>query len=231
MESVGRPDFVRSFGPIVVGADIGQLRDPTAIVVAEAELQKGPRRQVIYNVRHAERLPLGTEYPKVADRVAGIVRSIREADDEERIRLWASDLKPTPIWVMADATGVGRPVVELLRDALTGTGAYLTAVTFTAGDGIEGSLGSHELRVSKTFFASRLKSLTQTDRVHLPDTAEARELADELQNYELRVSKKANTILGAFKHGTHDDLVTALGLAVLDESGLWGVQRGGPAWG
>jgi hypothetical protein len=56
---------------------------------------------------------------------------------------------------------------------------------------------------------------TQTGRIHFPDTPEARELAEELQNYELRVSTKARAILGAFRAGTHDDLVTALGLAVL----------------
>jgi hypothetical protein len=39
-------------------------------------------------------------------------------------------------------------------------------------------------------------------------------LTDELLTYELRVDENANDRYGAFKVGTHDDLVTALGLAV-----------------
>lgn len=44
--------------------------------------------------------------------------------------------------------------------------------------------------------------------------AAARELAAELRAYELRVDDNANDRYGAFRVGTHDDLVTALGLAV-----------------
>jgi hypothetical protein len=33
-------------------------------------------------------------------------------------------------------------------------------------------------------------------------------------NFEIRVDEKANDRYGAFRVGTHDDLVTALGLAV-----------------
>jgi hypothetical protein len=44
---------------------------------------------------------------------------------------------------------------------------------------------------------------------------EARVLGEELLNFELRVDERANDTYGAFKVGTHDDMVTALGLAVL----------------
>ncbi len=64
---------------------------------------------------------------------------------------------------------------------------------------------------------SRLQALLQTQRIKLPETSEARVLAKELQDYEIRVSEDANEKFGAFKVGTHDDLVTALGLAVLDD--------------
>jgi hypothetical protein len=61
--------------------------------------------------------------------------------------------------------------------------------------------------------------LLQTGRVHLPGTAEARALARELEAYEIRVTENANDTYGAFKVGTHDDLVTALGLAVQGREG------------
>ena len=42
----------------------------------------------------------------------------------------------------------------------------------------------------------------------------ARVLAEELLNLEIRVDENANDHYGAFRVGSHDDLVTALGLAV-----------------
>lgn len=39
----------------------------------------------------------------------------------------------------------------------------------------------------------------------------------ELLDYEIRVDENANDRYGAFRVGTHDDLVTALGLAVNSE--------------
>ena len=51
-------------------------------------------------------------------------------------------------------------------------------------------------------------------RLHLPDTSEAHGLIDELLDYEIRVDENANDKYGAFRVAKHDDLVTALGLAV-----------------
>jgi hypothetical protein len=44
---------------------------------------------------------------------------------------------------------------------------------------------------------------------------EARVLAEELLNFELKVDEKANETYGAFKVGTHDDLVSGLGLGIM----------------
>jgi hypothetical protein len=61
---------------------------------------------------------------------------------------------------------------------------------------------------------SRLQALLQSERLHLPKTREAEQLAKKLLDYELKIDERANDTYGAFKVGTHDDLVTALGLAV-----------------
>lgn len=56
----------------------------------------------------------------------------------------------------------------------------------------------------------------QTTRLRMPDTDQTRALAEELRTYEIRVSEQtANLQAGAFKTGAHDDMATALGLAVL----------------
>ena len=62
---------------------------------------------------------------------------------------------------------------------------------------------------------SRMQALIQSGCIELPRTREAEELAEELLDYEIRVDEDANDKYGAFKVGAHDDLVTALGLAVL----------------
>ena len=70
-------------GAVTVGCDIGQKRDPTAIAVVEVEFRVhvdhvGLRHRWEDHqlVRHLERLPLGTPYPAVADRVAKVVRDV-----------------------------------------------------------------------------------------------------------------------------------------------------------
>jgi len=67
----------------------------------------------------------------------------------------------------------------------------------------------------KAHLVSRLQSLLQLNRIHMGDYEEMRALARELADYELRVTDNARVTAGAFKSGTHDDLATALGLAVL----------------
>ena len=123
------------------------------------------------------------------------------------------------VWVLVDATGVGTPVVDLIREQAGLEDAKLTGVFFTGSEQCNVKPGAKEGSVGKAFLVSRLQALIQTKRISLPRTAEARALADELLDYEIRVDEAAHLTAGAFKVGSHDDLVTALGLAVLlDES-------------
>lgn len=62
--------------------------------------------------------------------------------------------------------------------------------------------------------------LLQDRRLHLPWTPEAEILSKELLEYQVRPVHNANEISGAFRVGPHDDLVTALGLAVLSDNPL-----------
>jgi hypothetical protein len=87
-------------GPIAIGIDIGQKRDPTAVCVAELEYRD---RADHWLARHLERLPLGTPYPQVAERVQTVIANIRRQAPAVGIHLYV------------DATGVGQPVVDLLK--------------------------------------------------------------------------------------------------------------------
>lgn len=191
-----------------IGADIGQKKDPTAIVVTEITMRESGlarrREEPHYHARHIERLPLGTSYPRVAERIGEICHGVK-------IR---SGSRPH---LFVDATGVGQPIIDLLDDAAPeATGIW--AVYFTHGD--QRKEHSSELRISlgKAYLVSRLQMLLQCGRIHLPkDHPEANALVKELLDYEIRVGEDANDRYGAFRVGTHDDLVTALGLAVQKE--------------
>ncbi len=205
---------------VTIGIDIGQKVDPTALVICEAT-RPGPvtegiapglmrttkpvgRIETSFTVRDLGRLPLGTSYPDVARKVVEVVVAL-QLRGIYRPRL------------MVDATGVGLPVVDILREALKGKPHVLIACMFTHGDRYTKEEFKRTASVGKAFLVSRLQALLQTGRIKLPDTEEARVLARELQDYEIRISEDANMKAGAFRVGTHDDLVTALGLAVLDD--------------
>lgn len=181
-------------GAVTIGVDIGQKIDPTALAVAEYE----PTRDT-WIVRRVERLPLGTKYPAVAQRIVEVVGRLHEREP----------------WLLLDATGVGLPVVDLVRAALEEEriSCRVTACWFTHGDRCEWGMG--EARVGKAYVVSRLQALLQQDRIKWPRTAETTYLADELLAYEIRVDDQANDRYGAFRVGTHDDVVTAVGLSVL----------------
>ncbi|MCG8460773.1 MAG: hypothetical protein MI919_31195 [Holophagales bacterium] len=56
----------------LIGIDIGQKRDPTAVCVAQRDSRdEDGRAYTHYLIRHLERLPLGTPYPQVAERIGG----------------------------------------------------------------------------------------------------------------------------------------------------------------
>ena len=198
-------------GTVTVGIDVGQRVDPTAICVAELEYRPhNGRQEDHWIIRYLERLPLGTPYPAVGERLTGLVAGVRRQAAQQ-------GGSPLALTVYADATGVGLPVVDLL----TAAGVPVHAVYFTHGD--RRTQEGRAVSLGKAWLVSRLQALLQTGRLHLPKTAEATVLAKELQDYEIRVDEDANDRYGAFKVGTHDDLVTALGLAVQVEPRQWGL--------
>lgn len=198
-----------------VGIDIGQKRDPTAIAVVEVrERTTGQLSEAIHITRHLERLPLGTSYPKIAERLAVIVKNAQqEARQQHFEERGVSNPSEFGFAVYIDATGVGQPVVDILAE----TGLDIWPVYFTHGDRRSEEDGN--ITLGKLWLVSRLKSLFQTKRIRLPPNhAEAQAMMQELLDYEIRVDARANDTYGSFKVGAHDDLVTALGLAVQDES-------------
>jgi len=202
---------------VIVGCDVGQRVDPTAVCVVEVEervvrpaerapyeaesgallLRDLPRKTERHHViRHLERLPLGTLYPDVAARLRAIC-----ADVAGRARQ-----RPT---LYFDATGA----VPFL-DTLMAASIPATVIPCFFNHGDQRTRAGREIRIGKAWLVNRLQVLLQTGCLHLPTTAEAEALARELLDYEIKIDQDGNDRYGAFKVGRHDDLVTALGLAM-----------------
>jgi hypothetical protein len=193
-------------GAVILGVDVGQRRDPTAIAVVEREYRpraSGSGTELHHVVRHLEALALGTPYPGVAVRVAEVAAGVAER----------TGARPM---LYLDATGVGQPVVDVLRQARVK--ADLVGVYFTHGDRRTVVTDEHdrpiEVKLGKAWLVSRLQALLQGGQLHLPRTEIAALLSKELLDYEIKIDQNANDTYGAFRVGSHDDLVTAIGLAV-----------------
>lgn len=183
----------------LIGVALGSRRAPTGLAVVEDQWRKDDGRTSVdhYLVRHLERLPLGTSYPAVARRVGEMVATLRERGES-----WPD--------VFVDATGLGEPVVELIDRAVRR--CRLRAVYFTHGD--RRSEEGEQITLGKAYLVTRLQALLQADQLHLPRSPEAECLAKDLLQYEIQLAPDANERYGAFRVGRHDDLITALGLAV-----------------
>ena len=184
---------------IMIGVDIGQRTEPSAVCVAETEDRPGlhGRTEYHYLVRHLERLPIGTTFPALADRTAEVAARVVE---------WTAE---SP-FVYLDATGLGQSVVDLFTARILG--ARVVAVYFNHGDR-RLRVDHKEVHLGKAFMVARLQTLLQSDCLHLPRMPDAEALAKDLREFEIQVREDANDRYGAFRVGARDDLVTALGLA------------------
>lgn len=189
--------------------DVGQLHDPTALAIAEREMiVYAGKLEPRFLVRFLQRVPLRTPYPKMVPMVRGILHR----------------LIPGPYSFVIDATGVGRPIVDLFREVpaevllQVGTqppASYRPiAVTLTRGE-----TATHERwdewHVPKRDIVLGLQVAAQQDRVWVaPSLPEAATFAKEVQNFQWKVSKSGQDQYGAWREGQHDDLLFAVALIV-----------------
>jgi phage FluMu gp28-like protein len=174
----------------VLGVDLGQAHDYTALVVLE-------RAENELHARHIERLPLGTSYPNQVERIVALVGSPQLARD---------------VLVAVDGTGVGRAVVDLLREALRVVCAPVTAITITGG-----STASHvgsKWSIPKKDLVGAAQVALQTRKLKIASALPtAQLLADELAAYRVTLSEDGRDSYGNGREAQNDDLVLALAIA------------------
>jgi hypothetical protein len=178
------------------GLDLGQAKDFTALErTTSPDLNEAGEVVYYHAVRHLERFALGTSYTQVCARL---------------IQLFSTPpLQNTPLVV--DQTGVGRPVVDLLRHAAIP--AWVQPVTITGGhqatcDSYGGWL------VPKKELVSTLQILLQARRIKVtPNLPETQLLVRELTSFQVKITPAAHELFGTWREGVHDDLVLAVALA------------------
>jgi len=192
-----------------VGLDLGQARDYTALAILERSETLGDRDAVSWErrkvvacrVRHLERVPMGTPYPDVVTRVAEVVASLRRSG---RCQL------------MVDATGVGPPVVDMLRRE--DLDCWLRPVKVTSGDSESEKDGYY--RVPKRDLIVGLQVMLQSGKLKFATGLPWGDaFLKEITEMRVKVTGEGHEQFGAWREGTHDDLVFAVALAG------WGADR------
>lgn len=196
-----------------IALDVGQARDPAAIVVLERHTEDvglpyqdftgGVRTHFIavrdlYHVRLIERPALGTPYHELIDRVCALEGKVPGA------------------WICVDATGVGRPIVEQIAARME----RVVPIVFTGGheehyrpDGL--------CTIPKKNLVGALQQVFQTGRIRLPKTHPLLQVVlQELYTMRMKQNPKTgNESYEAWREGDHDDLVFALAMAA------WWMER------
>lgn len=233
-----------SYAPYIVGLDLGQVSDPSALAIAQRTEQSwGHTTQVHYAIRHLQRFPLGTPYGGTcihsrrakdpcsdcpgAYSIGGIVEQVAVLLDRLPIpNGWYEQLaqpsgrlhtfRNEPPWVLVlDCTGVGRGVADMFRTLEY----WPILVTMTSGNAMV-ALENDEWHVAKRQLVSQFQVAIQTRRVHIAPIVVNhvrmdRELVKEAMNFQYKISEKTgDDSYGAWRAGQHDDLLFACMLAV-----------------
>jgi hypothetical protein len=180
----------------VLGLDLGQTQDFTALAVLERQpLSAGAAATAKpdFALRHLRRFALGTPYTAIVSAVTTLRRT--------------RPLCGMP--VVVDQTGVGRAVVDVLRQAAGG----VVPVTITGGHAVTVTENG-SFHVPKKDLVTGLQVVLQSQRLQIArGLPEAATLVRELQQFQVRITASAHETYGVWRAGQHDDLVLAVALA------------------
>jgi hypothetical protein len=169
-----------------VGLDLGQSQDYTALSILEYV-------GGMYYARHLERVR-GVAYPNIVNKVTKIM---------------ASPVLEDGAFLVVDQTGVGVPVVDLLRQA----GLRPIAVSIHGGD--KATQDSNNWRVPKRDLVGVLQVLLQTGRLKVASKLKRGPvLQTEMLNFKVKIDPvTAHDSYSAWRESDHDDLVLSVALA------------------
>ncbi len=217
MVPTGRVETVREDAMIAAFARAGSRGGGGS---GEPRTFQRPERVLEHRLRHLERVR-GQSYPSIVQRTGAI---LRELDALARLEMpppadpyrQRTPRPPSPT-LAVDATGVGRPVIDMLLAA--DLPAWVRPVTITGGDTAtrEGS----GFRAPKRDLASALAVTLEGGRLKWPPGLPLRDVLEtELRAFHVRVGAGGHDSYAArgpgdgWRERPHDDLVLATAMAV-----------------
>ena len=215
-----------------VGLDLGQAADFTAVAVmecTEAKLIPPPptsrdsfemvgigdatgRSAVAkvtqetpigktYHIRFCERLEKGTAYPDIVRWISTLVTKL---------------LTRAQVGLVVDATGVGRPIVDMF----TQSGLKCVPVNVTGGQ--NDNFGNGVWNVPKKDLVGAAKAMLGKKLLKIDDGLEHKDvLIREIENFRIKINERTrHESYEAWRESDHDDLVFALCLVC-----WWALKR------
>jgi hypothetical protein len=205
----------------VIGLDLGQSTDYTALVAGEI------RRTVVQDsiepdalpddpipthksfdlaIGHVERFPLHTPYPAMIAAAGDRVMKLKERG---------------PVLVVIDHTGVGRPVVDMVKQAKWGVALWPVTIATSAMGNARRDQHTGDWIVPKKDLIGAMTQLAHEGRLPIATRVSfASILKEELRTFRMKITADANVTFEAWRReGMHDDLVLALAMA------CWAAQR------
>jgi hypothetical protein len=171
------------------GLDLGQLQEPTALVVTE-RTRSAAEKEYRYAVRHIHRWHLGTGYPEI---VADVKKMFA--------------VPPLTRSMLAiDRTGVGKAVTNQFTEA--GIPAQVQPYLITAGH------TPATYTVPKVDLVGVLQTLLGMRRLKIADSLPLAEvLTKELELFRMKVTLDKDESFASWRERPHDDIVLLLALA------------------
>jgi hypothetical protein len=191
----------------VMGVDLGQSVDPTAICILQHRVEPRDdweiikkdkvtrqRATVTFDVRHLERVALGVSYPEIVQHCMTLLARppLRDGCD-----------------FVIDETGVGRAVGDMFDAA----GMAPVKVQITAGNETT-SLGTRRWGVPKALLVSTLDARLHSGQLRFAAAlSDGAAMAEELKDFQRHVTAAGRATYAA-RTGRHDDLVLAVAIAL-----------------
>jgi len=221
LSQIRTPEFLPRKKRHVMGVDLGQSKDPSAVCVIEfcegvddhgspyerhtnqttaLGLQKKAER---WRCVHLESLPLNKKYGDVVRYVAGLLATPQLKADVDENR--------SACELVIDAGGVGRGVAEMFKDA----GLDPICVTLTGGMETNAK-GGNKFNVAKHDAVTLLDARIHHDRFPLIFSKQLTELEaflQEIADFKRDVTGAGRAVYEA-REGKHDDRIIACALAV-----------------
>lgn len=196
--------------PFIMSVDLGTMSDYTAISIIQESFHRRNDRTPMdfaegmpgtitlersYDLRFLEQPKLRTPYEEIVQRVYDLIMS---PELKDRVDL------------VVDATGLGRPVIEMMRSK----GLNPIPITITVGQDItEDREGGYH--VGKYDLVSALQAWWAMGRLRMSSKIPLMpKLLTELEGFVPKRSSKGHVTYEAIKDSLHDDLVISLAMAV-----------------